>query len=137
MIWRKIREHANIELTLIDPVQLEADRRCFDHRVLASCGAHLRQLALHFVRLDRRHVGRVQFDGVAGCELDAAEIAGAMACRVQDVGDEMGGRGLTVGAGDADRPECARRISRNRRCRASDRGARVGHGDKGDIIAYE
>ncbi len=93
---------------------------------------HAAQIALHHRRLRGGDVEFEQLFGPADVGLDGAEQAGADAGGAQDVEQDVGGRGLAVGAGDADDHQLAAGEAFPRGRQPGQRFGRVGDLQPGD-----
>ena len=100
MIAREIGEHREIERDRVDAALVERVRGHFHRDVARAFVAERREQTLHRDRIRRRARA---FDDVADeAGAERADRRHAMARVVQRLREQVHGRGLAVGAGDAD-----------------------------------
>ena len=104
-----VGNHGHIEIHSRDPPLMQAVGGRLKHSDFAARVAHLRQVALHIGRVRRGDMQPGIQVVVADLGADGADHPGLQASRAQNVVDQVGGRGLAIGAGNADDPQRARR----------------------------
>jgi len=135
VVEAEVGEAADGEPDAVDP----ADRE----RVAGDLHDHRGDLLLDRGGQDALQVGglgggaHARHDGVAEAGLDGADQAGDLAGRAQAGLDQVGGRGLARGAGDADHPQPGRRVAVDRGGGRAEDGARIIDHERGKVAGRE
>ena len=112
MVASQVCEHGDVEVHLVEAVESEAVAGRLDDGVLAAGLDHGAKESLHLRGFGSRHALGVAVDVRAGyVGVDGPEATDANAGGFEDGGQEVGGRGLAVRAGDADDGELAARVA--------------------------
>ena len=126
MVAAKVGEHAGAEVERIDAPFGDSDRRHFRRRVTHALALHLRQRGLEVERLGRRQ-SAVDFFA-ADEDSDGADDSGGHSGRLENRRQDVAGRGLAAGAGDADQIDAlARRSEETRGGRAHQQARPLAH----------
>ena len=117
MVAAEVGEHARAETERIDAPFRDSNRRHFRRRVTHALALHLRQRRFEIDRLRRRQSA---VDFLAPDEnSNRADNSRRHPGRLEDRREDIAGRGLAAGAGDADQIDAlARRAEKTRRGRA-------------------
>ena len=139
MILRQVGKRTDRKLDAVDTVEHQRVGGYLHQHVGAARIRHLTEQLLQLKRLGRRALGRD--DLLADHVLVGADQTDLAALRLQNRLDQIGGRGLAVGAGDADHLHFLRRmgevIGRHlRQCAAGRRDLNIGNLSLRDALAY-
>ena len=125
MVLRQIREHRHVEREPLGARERERVRGHLHRHAPHPAVAHVREHRLQIERLRRRLVGRARL--VAEHVLDRADHAGGETARAQQRFDQVRGRRLAIGPGDADERELARWVAIERAGEPRERHPHRGH----------
>ena len=135
MVLGELREHADVEGDVGEPIEREPVRGRLDDGVLAAGLEHLGEQALDVGRFGRAHAAVVHRLARPDPRLDGVDQPGLLAGGLEGGVNEQRGRRLAVRAGDTDDGQALRGVALVRRGDRGERTARIRHGDHGDAEA--
>ena len=110
VVARQVGEDAGGEAQVVDAPQRQRVRRHLHHAGAAAVGHHLAQHPLQLGRFRRRPRSRLDL-AIADAVADRADAPAADAGRLEDRRQQVRGRRLAVGAGDADERQLVARMA--------------------------